>query len=79
MSVPVAFASIVVDILFGGGAIFGILDPLTIVIVTLISFIIESLSMELLLRISRKIQFGYFCILYRIIAWLVLFPVLLSF
>lgn len=79
MSVPVALASIVVDILFGGGSIFGVLDPLTIVVVTLISFIIGYISMELLLRISRKIQFGYFCILYGIIAWLILFPVLLSF
>lgn len=77
MSVPVAIASIVVDILFGG-SVFGILDPLTIVIITIVSFIIGYLSMELLLRISKKIQFGYFCILYGIIAWLVIFPIFIA-
>jgi undecaprenyl-diphosphatase len=77
MSVPVALASIVVDILFGGGSIFGVLDPLTIVIVTLISFIVGYLSMEFLLKISKKVPFGYFCILYGIIAWLILLPFLI--
>ncbi len=77
MSVPVAIASIIVDILFGG-SVFGILDSLTIVIITVVSFIIGYFSMELLLRISKKIQFGYFCILYGIIAWLVIFPILIA-
>ncbi|MGB5911906.1 MAG: undecaprenyl-diphosphate phosphatase [Promethearchaeia archaeon] len=77
MSVPVAIASIIVDILFGG-SVFGILDPLTIVIITIVSFIIGYLSMELLLRISKKIQFGYFIILYGIIAWLVIFPIFIA-
>ncbi len=77
MSVPVAIASIIVDILFGG-SVFGILDSLTIVIITVVSFVIGYLSMELLLRISKKIQFGYFCILYGIIAWLVIFPILIA-
>lgn len=77
MSVPVAIASIIVDILFGG-SVFGILDPLTIVIITVVSFVIGYLSMELLLRISKKIQFGYFCILYGIIAWLVIFPIFIA-
>ncbi|MFW9770835.1 MAG: undecaprenyl-diphosphate phosphatase [Candidatus Thorarchaeota archaeon] len=75
MSVPVALASIVVDILFGGGYILSVLDPLTIIIVTIVSFIVGYLSMEILIRISKKVQFGYFCILYGIIAWLVIFPV----
>ncbi|MFX0148928.1 MAG: undecaprenyl-diphosphate phosphatase [Candidatus Hodarchaeota archaeon] len=77
MSVPVALASIIVDVLFGGGSIFGVLDPLTILIITVIGFIIGYLSMEVLLRISKKIQFGYFCILYGIIAWLIILPVLI--
>ncbi|MFX0025048.1 MAG: undecaprenyl-diphosphate phosphatase [Candidatus Hermodarchaeota archaeon] len=77
MSVPVAFASIIIDILFGG-SVFGILDPLTIIIITIVSFIIGYLTMELLLRISKKIQFGYFCILYGIIAWLVIFPIFIA-
>ena len=76
MSVPVAIASIIVDVLFGG-SIFGFLDSLTIIIITIISFIVGYCSMELLLRISKKIQFGYFCLLYGIIAWLVIFPVLI--
>ncbi|MFW9783695.1 MAG: undecaprenyl-diphosphate phosphatase [Candidatus Heimdallarchaeota archaeon] len=75
MSVPVALASIVVDILFGGGYMLSVLDPLTIIIVTIVSFIVGYLSMEILIRISKKVQFGYFCILYGIIAWLVIFPV----
>lgn len=76
MSVPVAIASIIVDVLFGR-SIFGFLDALTIIIITAVSFIIGYLSMELLLRISRKIQFGYFCLIYGIIAWLVIFPILI--
>jgi len=48
MSVPVAIASMIVDILFGG-SIFGIFDPLTIIIMTMVSFIVGYLSMELLL------------------------------
>ncbi|MFX0017561.1 MAG: undecaprenyl-diphosphate phosphatase [Promethearchaeota archaeon] len=77
MSVPVAIASIIVDIIFGS-SVFGILDPLTIVIITIVSFVIGYLSMELLLRVSKKIQFGYFCILYGIISWLVIFPILIA-
>jgi len=77
MSVPVAIVSIIVDILFGS-SIFGILDSFTIIIITIVSFIVGYLSMELLLRISKKIQFGYFCILYGIIAWLVTFPIYIA-
>lgn len=77
MSVPVAIASIIVDILFGG-SVFGILDPITVVFITMVSFIIGYLSMEFLLRISKKIQFGYFCLFYGIIAWLVIFPIFIA-
>ncbi|MFX1495185.1 MAG: undecaprenyl-diphosphate phosphatase [Promethearchaeota archaeon] len=77
MSVPVTIASIIVDILFGN-SVFGILDPLTVVVITIVSFVIGYLSMELLLRISKKIQFGYFCLFYGIIAWLVIFPIFIA-
>lgn len=74
MSVPVVVASIIVDIIFGGGSIFGIINPLSIVIVTLTSFLVGYLSIEFLLRIAQKISFGYFCILYGVIAYLIIIP-----
>ncbi|MHA2326133.1 MAG: undecaprenyl-diphosphate phosphatase, partial [Promethearchaeota archaeon] len=57
MSVPVAFASILVDLIFGEGLIFGVLDLLTIVITTLVSFITGYLTIEFLLRIAQKTSF----------------------
>jgi undecaprenyl-diphosphatase len=77
MSVPVVFASIIVDFIFGEGSVFGILDPLTIIIVTIISFIVGYVSMEMLLKLAQKVNFGYFCIMYGIIAFLIIFPFLL--
>jgi undecaprenyl-diphosphatase len=74
MSVPVVIASIFVDILFGEGSIFGSLDLITIIITTLVSFLIGYMTMEILLRIANKISFGYFCILYGIIAYLIIIP-----
>ncbi len=77
MSVPVAFASIAVDFIFAEVSIFGILDPFLIVTTTLISFIMGYLTMELLLRIAKKINFGYFCILYGMIAYTIIVPLIL--
>lgn len=74
MSVPVAIASIIVDIIFGHGSVFGILDSLTIIMTTLISFLFGYLTIELLLRVAKKINFGYFCILYGVIAYLIIIP-----
>jgi len=74
MSVPVAIASIIVDIIFGEGSVFGILDPLTIIVITLVSFITGYLSIEFLLRIAKRAKFGYFCIIYGIIAYIVVLP-----
>ncbi len=74
MSVPVVIASIAVDIIFGEGSVFGILDPITIIIITLISFIVGYASIEILLKIAKKIQFGYFCLLYGIIAYAIILP-----
>ena len=74
MSVPVVIASIIVDIIFSEGSIFGIINPLLIVIVTLTSFLVGYLSIEFLLRIAQKISFGYFCILYGVIAYLIIIP-----
>ncbi|MFX1498753.1 MAG: undecaprenyl-diphosphate phosphatase [Promethearchaeota archaeon] len=76
MSVPVIIASIGMDVIFGEGSVFGILDPITIILITLISFVVGYLTINILLKISKKFQFGYFCIFYGIIAWLILFPVL---
>ena len=59
MSVPVAIASIIVDIIFGEGSIFGIINPLIIVIIILTSFLVGYVSIEFLLRIAQKISFGY--------------------
>ncbi|GAJ01309.1 unnamed protein product, partial [marine sediment metagenome] len=69
MSVPVVIASIAVDIIFGEGSVFRILDPITIIIITFFSFIVGYASIEILLKIAKKIQFGYFCLLYGIIAY----------
>ena len=77
MSVPVAFASITVDFIFAEVSIFGILDPFLIVTTTLISFIMGYLTMELLLRVAQKINFGYFCILYGMIAYAIIIPFIL--
>ena len=77
MSVPVAIASIIVDIIFGEGSVFGTLEPFLIILSTLISFLVGYLTIELLLRIAQKISFGYFCISYGIIAYLIIVPLLI--
>jgi undecaprenyl-diphosphatase len=74
MLVPVALASIVVDILFGGAQVLIILDPISIVITTVISFLVGYLTIEILLRVAQKINFGYFCIIYGVIAYIVIIP-----
>ena len=77
MSVPVVFASIGVDIIFGEGSVFGTLDILTIFLITLISFIAGYFSIDILLKIAKKIEFGYFCVLYGIITYVIVLPVLI--
>ncbi len=74
MSVPVVIASIAVDIIFGEGSVFRILDPITIIIITFFSFIVGYASIEILLKLAKKIQFGYFCLLYGIIAYAIILP-----
>lgn len=74
MTVPVAIASIIVDIIFGEGSVFGTLDILTIFITTIISFLVGYLTIELLLRLAKKINFGYFCIAYGVIAYMIIVP-----
>ena len=76
MSVPVILASIGVDIIFGEGSIFGSLDIPTILIITIVSFLVGYLTMEILLRVARKVNFGYFCILYGVIAFVIIVPFL---
>ena len=74
MSVPVVIASIILDIIFGEGSIFGTLDLITIIITTLVSFLTGYLTIELLIKLAKKINFGYFCVLYGVIAYLVIIP-----
>jgi len=74
MSVPVAFASIGVDIIFGEGSVFGLLDPITIITTVLVSFMVGYLSIEVLLKLADKVEFGYFCIIFAAIAFVVIIP-----
>ena len=74
MSVPVALASIGMDIIFGEGSVFGTIDVFTILIITAVSFIVGYFSMELLLKIARKINFSYFCILYGVVSFIIIVP-----
>ncbi|MBN1802504.1 MAG: undecaprenyl-diphosphate phosphatase [Candidatus Lokiarchaeota archaeon] len=74
MSVPVVIASIGVDILMGN---FIYIDPFVIIATTLVSFVVGYLSMEFLLKVAKKFEFGYFCIIYGAIALLVLILFLL--
>lgn len=78
MSVPVAFASIAVDIIFGEGSVFGSLDLLTIIVITAVSFLVGYLSMEVLLKVAKRLPFGYFCILYGIIAFAIIVPFMIA-
>ncbi len=77
MSVPVAIASIIVDIIFGEGSVFGLIDPFLIILMTIISFLIGYITIEILLRVAQKISFGYFCISYGVIAYLIIIPFLI--
>jgi undecaprenyl-diphosphatase len=74
MSVPVALASIGMDIIFGEGSVFGTIDIFTILIITLVSFIVGYFSMEILLKIAQKINFSYFCIFYGVISFAIIVP-----
>ncbi|MHA1825011.1 MAG: undecaprenyl-diphosphate phosphatase [Promethearchaeota archaeon] len=77
MSVPVILASIGVDLIFGEGSIFGSLDIPTILVITIVSFLVGYLTMEILLRVARKVNFGYFCILYGVLAFIIIVPFLI--
>ncbi len=75
MSVPVALAAIALDVLFGDYSVFS-LDVVTLILITVVSFAVGYLTMELLLRVAKKIQFGYFCLIYGVIAFAVILPIL---
>jgi undecaprenyl-diphosphatase len=77
MSVPVVIGSIIADIIFGEGSILGTINPFIIIIITLTSFLVGYLTIEVLLRIAQKISFGYFCIIYGVIAYLIVVPFML--
>lgn len=74
MSVPASIGSIGVDILFNEGSIIGSFDIFVLFSVTLVSAIVGYISIDILLRVARKIEFGYFCIAYGIIAFIVIVP-----
>jgi len=76
MSVPAVLAAIAVDYLFGEYPIFGIIDPVTFLIVTLVTFLVGYFMMDLIIRFARKIQFGYFCIAFGVIAFILIVPFL---
>lgn len=78
MSVPVAIASIIVDIVLGGSQVLTILSPLFILISTLISFFVGYLTIGVLLHIAQKISFGYFCVIYGVIAYLIIIPFMIG-
>ncbi|MFO7796455.1 MAG: undecaprenyl-diphosphate phosphatase [Promethearchaeati archaeon] len=79
ISVPAVLGSIGADILFGSGSVFGTLDIFTILISTIVSFIVGYLTIEILLGLAKKINFGYFCIGYGLIAFLIILPFLIVF
>jgi undecaprenyl-diphosphatase len=74
ISVPAVFGSIGADIILGGGSVFSSLNIFIILTVTIVSFIIGYLSMEILLKVAKKISFGYFCIAYGLISFLIILP-----
>ncbi|HEY0089084.1 MAG TPA: undecaprenyl-diphosphate phosphatase, partial [Candidatus Lokiarchaeia archaeon] len=77
VSVPAVLGAIFVDIIFAKGSVFAFLDIFTIILITLISFIVGYLTMDLLLKIAKKVGFNYFCIIYGVIALAVIIPVLI--
>jgi len=77
MSVPVVLASIGMDIIFGEGSVFGTIDIFTILIITIVSFIVGYFSMELLLKVAQKINFSYFCIFYGVLSFVIIVPFML--
>jgi len=74
MSVPVALAAIGLD--FISGDAMG-LDLTTILVATGVSFVVGYLSMEILLKLAKKIEFGYFCLIYGVLAFCIIIPFLL--
>lgn len=76
MSIPASLAAIALDFLTEEGSVFSFLDPLTIVALTAISFAIGYLTIESLLKLAQRIQFGYFCVFYAVLAFAVILPFL---
>ncbi|TXT66539.1 MAG: Undecaprenyl-diphosphatase [Promethearchaeota archaeon] len=79
ISVPAVIGSVVADIVFGSGSVFFTLDISIILISTGVSFIVGYLSIEGLLKLAKRINFGYFCITYGLIAFVIILPFLLVF
>ncbi|MBD3256138.1 MAG: hypothetical protein GF383_13660 [Candidatus Lokiarchaeota archaeon] len=74
ISVPASFGSILVDLLFNQDSIALTLDISIIFLITIISFAVGYCSMELLLKLAQKVNFGYFCLVYGGIAILIIIP-----
>jgi undecaprenyl-diphosphatase len=76
ISVPAVIGSVVADIVFGSGSVFFTLDISIILISTGVSFIVGYFSIEGLLKLAKRINFGYFCIIYGLIAFFIIIPFL---
>jgi len=74
ISVPAAIGSILVDIIFGQGSVFGSLDVLTIICITIISFLVGYATIESFLKIAKRVELGYFCIIYGVSSYVIIIP-----
>ena len=74
ISVPAAIGSILVDIIFGQGSVFGSLDVLTILFITIISFLVGYATIESFLKIAKRVELGYFCIIYGVLSYVIIIP-----
>jgi undecaprenyl-diphosphatase len=74
ISVPAAIGSILVDIIFGQGSVFGSLDVLTIIFITIISFLVGYATIETFLKIAKRVELGYFCIIYGVLSYVIIIP-----
>lgn len=74
MTVPAEVVFICINIGVGKGSILVILDPIVIITIMMVSFMAAYASIELLLRVAKKIRFGYFCIFYGAISFALIVP-----
>ncbi|MFO8019742.1 MAG: undecaprenyl-diphosphate phosphatase [Promethearchaeia archaeon] len=78
MSVPAVLGSIGIEILFNEQSIVGSLDIFLLLSLTLISAIFGYISIDLLLKLAKKMKFTYFCIIYGMFPFAVIVPFMLG-